>query len=100
VADDAASWLRANVGLAAGILAILGTVIGSAIAAATWFNSVHHLERRVDILRAKVTSMRLIMDDNRKIVAEVRRALEASDAANREGIARLEERIKARDHTP
>ena len=96
MADDAASWLRANVGLAAGILAIVGTVIGSAIAAATWFNSVHHLERRVDVLRAEVTSMRLIMDDNRKIVAEVRRALEAIDSANRECIARLEERIKVK----
>ena len=94
MADDAASWLRANVGLAAGILAIVGTVIGSAIAAATWFNSVHHLERRVDILRAEVSQMRTMMDENRKTVTEVRRGLETTDAALREGVARLEERIK------
>jgi len=39
--------------------------------------------------------MRATMDDNRKIVAEVRRGLEATDASVKEGIARLEERIKA-----
>ncbi len=99
MADDAASWLRANVGLAAGILAIVGTLIGAVIAAASWFASVHHLERRVDILRAEVSQMRTVMDENRKIVVEVRRGLEATDASVKEGIARLEERIK-RDHTP
>jgi uncharacterized membrane protein YhiD involved in acid resistance len=95
VSDDAVSWLRANIGLVAGLLAIIGALVGGAIAAAAWLNSVHHLERRVDVLRNEVNVMRATMDDNRKIVAEVRRALEASDAANREGIARLEERIKA-----
>jgi uncharacterized membrane protein YhiD involved in acid resistance len=99
MADDAASWLRANVGLAAGILAIVGTLIGAVIAAASWFASVHHLERRVDILRAEVTSMRAVMDQNRILVGDVRRGLEATDASVKEGIARLEERIK-RDHTP
>ena len=100
MADDAASWLRANVGLAAGILAIAGTVIGSAIAAATWFNSVHHLERRVDILRAEVNAMRATMDQNRVLVGDIRRGLEATDASVKEGIARLEERIKPRERTP
>jgi uncharacterized membrane protein YhiD involved in acid resistance len=97
VADDAANWLRANVGLAAGVLAIVGTLVGGAIAAAAWLNSVHHLERRVDILRAEVTSMRAVMDENRKTVAEVRRGLETTDAALRETVARLEERIKPRE---
>jgi uncharacterized membrane protein YhiD involved in acid resistance len=97
VADDAVSWLRANIGLVAGLLAIVGALVGGAIAAAAWLNSVHHLERRVDVLRNEVNVMRATMDDNRKIVAEVRRGLEATDASVKEGIARLEERIKARD---
>ena len=100
MADDAASWLRANaLPCRLRFLAIVGTVIGSAIAAATWFNSVHHLERRVDVLRAEVTAMRATMDQNRVLVGEVRRGLEATDASVKEGIARLEERIK-RERTP
>jgi len=95
VSDDAVSWLRANIGLVAGLLAIVGALVGGAIAAAAWLNSVHHLERRVDVLRNEVNVMRATMDDNRKIVAEVRRGLEATDASVKEGIARLEERIKA-----
>ena len=94
VADDPASWLRANVGLAAGILAIVGALVGAVIAAASWFASVHHLERRVDVLRAEVNVMRATMEDNRKIVTDVRRGLEATDAATREAIARLEEQVK------
>ncbi|HXI42574.1 MAG TPA: hypothetical protein VNH83_21505, partial [Bryobacteraceae bacterium] len=73
----------------------VGALVGGAIAAAAWLNSVHHLERRVDVLRNEVNVMRATMDDNRKIVAEVRRGLEATDASVKEGIARLEERIKA-----
>ena len=99
MADDAVSWLRANIGLAAAMLAIVGTLVGAVIAAASWFASVHHLERRVDVLRGEVNVMRATMEDNRKIVTDVRRGLEATDAALREGVARLEERIKARDHT-
>lgn len=95
MSDDAVSWLRANIGLVAGLLAIVGALVGGAIAAAAWLNSVHHLERRVDVLRNEVNVMRATMDDNRKIVAEVRRGLEATDASVKEGIARLEERIKA-----
>ena len=72
MSDDAVSWLRANIGLVAGLLAIVGALVGGAIAAAAWLNSVHHLERRVDVLRNEVNVMRATMDDNRKIVAEVR----------------------------
>jgi hypothetical protein len=60
---------------------------------------VHHLERRVDVLRAEVNAMRATMDQNRVLVGDVRRGLEATDATVKEGIARLEERIKARDAT-
>ena len=95
MADDAVSWLRANIGLVAGLLAIVGALVGGAIAAAAWLNSVHHLERRVDVLRNEVNVMRATMDQNRVLVGEVRRGLEATDASVKEGIARLEERIKA-----
>jgi len=95
VADDAVSWLRANIGLVAGLLAIVGALVGGAIAAAAWLNSVHHLERRVDVLRNEVNVMRATMDQNRVLVGEVRRQLEATDASVKEGVARLEERIKA-----
>jgi hypothetical protein len=54
---------------------------------------VHHLERRVDVLRNEVNVMRATMDQNRVLVGEVRRQLEATDASFKEGIARLEERI-------
>jgi large-conductance mechanosensitive channel len=95
VVDAAANWLQRNIGVAAAVLAIVGTVVGFIIAAASWFASVHHLERRVDVLRNEVNVMRATMDDNKRIVAEVRRGLEATDASVKEGIARLEERIKA-----
>ena len=100
MADDAVSWLRANIGLGAAVRGIVGTRVGAVLAAASGFASVHHLERRVDVLRGEVNVMRATMEDNRKIVTDVRRGLEATDAALREGVARLEERIKARDHTP
>jgi hypothetical protein len=61
---------------------------------------VHHLERRVDVLRAEVTAMRATMDQNRVLVGDVRRGLEATDATVKEGIARLEERIIAVKRQP
>jgi hypothetical protein len=51
------------------------------------------------VLRAEVNAMRATMDQNRVLVGDVRRGLEATDATVKEGIARLEERIKARDAT-
>jgi hypothetical protein len=100
VVDDVSSWLRSNIGLAAGVLAIVGTLAGAAIAAASWLASVHHLERRVDILRAEINVMRTTMDQNRVLVADVRRGLEATDATVKEAVARLEERIKAGERRP
>jgi uncharacterized membrane protein YhiD involved in acid resistance len=100
VVDDAASWLRSNIGLAAGVLAIVGALAGAAIAAASWLASVHHLERRVDILRHEIDVMRTTMDRNRVLVADVRRGLEATDATVKEAVARLEERIKAGERRP
>ena len=98
--DDVSSWLRSNVGLAAGVLAIVGTLAGAAIAAASWLASVHHLERRVDILRHEIDTMRTTMDQNRVLVGDVRRSLEATDATVREGLGRVEERIKALERKP
>ena len=98
--DDVSSWLRSNVGLAAGVLAIVGTLAGSAIAAASWLASVHHLERRVDVLRHEIDTMRTTMDQNRVLVGDVRRSLEATDATVREGLGRVEERIKALERKP
>jgi HAMP domain-containing protein len=95
VVDDVSSWLRSNIGLAAGLLAVVGTLLGAVVAAASWFSSVHHLERRVDVLRHEIDVMRGTMDENRKIVADIRRRLEATDAATRESIGRLDERINA-----
>ena len=56
---------------------------------------MHHLERRVDVLRAEINTMQGAMAANRTTVQDVRRALEANDAAHREAIARAEERLKA-----
>ena len=56
---------------------------------------MHHLERRVDVLRAEINAMQATMAANRTIVQDVRRALEANDADHREAIARAEERLKA-----
>jgi uncharacterized small protein (DUF1192 family) len=99
VVEVATSWVRQNLGIAATLMALAGTILGGVAAASTWLASVHHLERRVDVLRAEVTAMRATMDQNRVLVGDVRRGLEATDATVKEGIARLEERIKARDAT-
>ena len=98
--DDVSSWLRSNIGLAAGLLAVVGTLLGAVVAAASWFSSVHHLERRVDILRHEIDVMRTTMDQNRVLVGDVRRSLEATDATVREGLGRVEERIKALERKP
>ena len=52
VAETAASWMRANLGLAVTLMALAGTIIGGIVAGSAWIASVHHLERRVDVLRA------------------------------------------------
>jgi len=95
MAETAAGWMRANLGLAVTLMALIGTIAGGIVAATAWLASVHHLERRVDVLRAEVNVIRSTMDDNRRIVADVRRQLEANDASAREGIGRLDERLKA-----
>jgi uncharacterized small protein (DUF1192 family) len=100
VVEVATSWVRQNLGIAATLVALAGTILGGVAAASTWLASVHHLERRVDVLRAEVNAMRATMDQNRVIVADVRRALEANDASAKEGIARLEERIIAVKRQP
>jgi hypothetical protein len=95
VAESVSGWMRANLGLAVTLMALIGTIAGGIVAATAWLASVHHLERRVDVLRAEVNTIRTTMDDNRRIVADVRRQLEANDASAREGIGRLDERLKA-----
>ena len=95
VAESVSGWMRANLGLAVTLMALIGTIAGGIVAATAWLASVHHLERRVDVLRAEVNTIRTTMDDNRRIVADVRRLLEANDASAREGIGRLDERLKA-----
>lgn len=49
----------------------------------------------MDVLRAEINTMQAAMAANRTTVQDVRRALEANDAAHREAIARAEERLKA-----
>jgi hypothetical protein len=100
VVEAASGWVRQNLGIAATLVALAGTILGGVAAAGTWLASVHHLERRVDVLRTEVNTMRGTMDENRKLVGDIRRSLEASDASAREGIARLEERINAVKRTP
>ena len=92
--ESVSGWMRANLGLAVTLMALVGTVAGGIVAATAWLSSVHHLEKRVDVLRGEVNTIRATMENNRKIVADVRRQLEANDAAAREGIARLDERLK------
>ena len=95
MAETVASWVRVNIGLAATIMALVGTIIGGVVAATAWLASVHHLEKRVDVLRTDVNTMRSIMEDNRKVVGDVRRQLEATDAALKEGLGRVDERLKS-----
>ena len=95
MAETVAGWVRTNLGVAAALTALVGTIAGGIVAATAWLASVHHLEKRVDVLRADVNTMRATMQDNRELVGDVRRQLEANDAAVWVGIARTEERIKA-----
>ena len=95
MAETVASWVRVNIGIAATIMALVGTIIGGVVAATAWLASVHHLEKRVDVLRTDVNTMRSIMEDNRKVVGDVRRQLEATDAALKEGLGRVDERLKS-----
>jgi hypothetical protein len=97
MAESVASWIRTNLGVAVAITAVLGTILGGVVAGTLWVGSIAHLEKRVDVIRGDVTVMQATMLENRKTVADVRRSLEANDAAHREAIGRLEERIKAVD---
>jgi hypothetical protein len=97
VAETVASWVRTNLGVAVAITAVMGTILGGVVAGTLWVGSIAHLEKRVDVIRGDVTIMQGTMLENRKVVADVRRSLEASDATTRELIARLEERIKAQE---
>ena len=63
MSDTAAGWFRTNLGIAATIIALAGTILGGVAAAGTWLASVHHLERRVDVLRSEVNAMRGVMDE-------------------------------------
>ena len=94
MSESVSGWMRANLGLAVTLMALVGTIVGGIVAATAWLASVHHLERRVDVLRAEVNVIRATMEDNRKTVGEVRRGLDATDAALKEGLARLDERLK------
>ena len=92
--------MRANLGLAVTLMALAGTIIGGIVAGSAWIASVHHLERRVDVLRAEVNTIRATMDDNRKIVGDIRRQLDATDATLKEGLGRVDERLKAVERRP
>ena len=89
--------VRTNLGVAVAITAVMGTILGGVVAGTLWVGSISHLEKRVDVIRGDVTVMQATMLENRKVVADVRRSLEASDATTRESMARLEERIKAQE---
>ena len=95
MAETVASWVRTNLGVAVTLMALVGTIIGGVVAATAWLASVHHLEKRVDVLRAEVNVIRATMEDNRKVVGDVRRQLEATDAALKEGLGRVDERLKS-----
>ena len=92
--------MRANLGLAVTLMALAGTIIGGIVAGSAWIASVHHLERRVDVLRSEVNTIRATMEDNRKLVGDVRRGLEVTDAALKEGLGRVDERLKAVERRP
>ena len=92
--------MRANLGLAVTLMALAGTIIGGIVAGSAWIASVHHLERRVDVLRAEVNTIRATMESNRALVGDVRRGLEVTDAALKEGLGRVDERLKAVERRP
>ena len=100
MAETVAGWVRTNLAAAVALVALAGTVIGGIVAATAWLTSVHHLETRVDVLRAEVNTIRATMDDNRKIVGDIRRQLEATDARLGEGLGRVDERLKAVERRP
>jgi hypothetical protein len=95
VAETVAGWMRANLGMAVTFMALVGTIVGGIVAATAWLTSVHHLETRVDVLRGEVNTIRATMDANRTIVADIRRQLDATDATLKEGLGRVDERLKA-----
>jgi hypothetical protein len=95
MAETVGSWVRANLAAAVALVALAGTVIGGIVAATAWLTSVHHLETRVDVLRGEVNTIRATMDANRTIVADIRRQLDATDAMLKEGLGRVDERLKA-----
>ena len=92
--------MRANLGLAVTLMALAGTIIGGIVAGSAWIASVHHLERRVDVLRAEVNVIRATMESNRALVGDVRRGLEVTDAALKEGLGRVDERLKSVERRP
>ena len=95
MAETVASWVRVNIGIAATIMALAGTIIGGIVAATAWLTSVHHLETRVDVLRVDVNGMRATMESNRTVVNDIRRQLDATDATLKEGLGRVDERLKS-----
>jgi hypothetical protein len=95
VAESVASWVRQNLAAAVALVALAGTVIGGIVAATAWLTSVHHLETRVDVLRVDVNGMRATMESNRTVVNDIRRQLDATDATLKEGLGRVDERLKS-----
>ena len=93
--ESVSGWMRANLGLAVTLMALVGTVTGGIVAATAWLSSVHHLEKRVDVLRGEVNAIRATMETNRGIVGDIRRQLDATDATLKEGLGRVDERLKA-----
>jgi hypothetical protein len=93
--ESVSGWMRANLGLAVTLMALVGTVAGGVVAATAWLASVTHLEKRVDVLRAEVNVIRATMETNRGIVSDIRRQLDATDASLKEGLGRVDERLKA-----
>jgi gas vesicle protein len=98
--ETVAGWIRTNLGAAAALVALAGTVVGGIVAATAWLTSVHHLETRVDVLRTDVNTMRATMESNRTVVNDIRRQLDGTDATLKEGLGRVDERLKAVERRP
>jgi hypothetical protein len=100
VTETITGWMRLHLSLAVAATAVIGAIFGGVVTATVWVSSVSALAVRVADVEAKVRTMQATMQDNRAAVNEIRRALEANDATAREGLGRLDERVKAVEHRP
>ena len=108
MAETASGWVRAHLGTVATILGVGGTVLGAVVSFTLWFATVSgvagkvaSIEPKLETLRKdldtaendikrmqealisadrRMNDIRAAMDDNRRVVAEIRRLLDATDA--------------------